>query len=184
MPLTCCQYEQLQLKFTNLMTIMSVLRSMNVTPKLLTAPSKRQRDTIVKLAEYIDFVDLQKKRKYSLSEIAKSTHEFRSAVDRLFRDPIESLERNLGNAAQLAHDETSFIQKAYSFNSLSRKLFNLLAGSVTCSGVHAAQLHLSGFLGLDASFELLIADCRKEHWHSAKYRWFEKLITICFNTFV
>ncbi|CAI7622907.1 unnamed protein product [Penicillium pancosmium] len=165
------EYGQLQLRFINLMTMIGELRSINVTPELVTAPSKRQRETISKLAKYIDFVDLQKKRNYNSSEIVKSIREFRSAVHKLFQDPIESLEINLGNAAQLAHDETSFIEKAYRFSSLSRDLFNLLAGSVTCPGVHAAQLHLSGFLGLDASFEVLIADCRNEHWRSVRYRW-------------
>ncbi|KAI2615063.1 hypothetical protein GGR54DRAFT_632365 [Hypoxylon sp. NC1633] len=161
------EYEQLKLKFTNLMTMRGVLRSINPTPELFTAPSKRQR----KLAGYVNFVDLEGRRKYSSREIVKSISDFRSAVEKLFRDPIEALERSLGNVAQLAHDETSFIHKAYHVNSLSRKLFGLLMDSITCSGVHAAQLHLSGFLTPDASFEVLIADCREEHWYSAKYRW-------------
>lgn len=153
------------------MTMMSVLSSAKLNPNLLRAPSKSHREAIVKLSGYVDFMSLQRRQKYSLPEIINSLRGFRSAVDKLFRDPIEALERNIGNATLLAHDETGFIRKAHHFNKLAKKLFSLLVGNITCSGAHAAQLHLSGFLTSEACFEVLISDCRKEQWHSATYRW-------------
>lgn len=154
------------------MALRDALRRVNLNPRQLTAPSKPQKDTILKLAGYIDYFG------YSSVEILTRVREFRFAVDKLFRDPIETLERNLGNAARLAHDETSFIQQAYHLNSMSQNLYRLLTRSISCSGVHAAQLYMSGFLASDPSFELLITDCRKRHWNSAKCRWLENLVAI------
>ncbi|KAF4440432.1 extracellular serine protease [Fusarium austroafricanum] len=108
-----------------------------------------------------------------LPEIIKRLREFQTAVKNLFRDPIEELQQNLGNAHMLAHDEKSFIQRACHLNNLSQGLFGLLKSNISCSSIHQAKLHLSGFLSSDTSFELLIADCEEKHWSSAKCRWFK-----------
>lgn len=152
------------------MTMRGVLRSLSLAPGPLVAPSKRQRNAIAELARYVDYANIGGK-KYSAAKLVKRLREFRSAVDKLFEDPIETLERNLGNAAPLAQNETSFVQRACHFSHLSRQLFGLLSDGIACSGAHEAQLHLSGFLAKDACFELHIADCAKQHWNLAQCRW-------------
>lgn len=124
-----------------------------------------------RLAGYIHFFHPQQQGRYDLAEVAKRLREFRSVANKVFRDPIKALEQNTGNSARLMRDEISFVQRAYHLNSLSRKLFSLLVGSLSCSGVHDAQLHLSGFLASDVDFELFIADCKEESWNYAKCRW-------------
>jgi hypothetical protein len=131
---------------------------------------------VVKLARYVDFIGVEESKNHSVAEIVKSIREFRAALDKFIQDPVAALERNIGNATSLAQDETNFIQRASYLNGQSQQLFNLFAKKVTCARVHAAQLHLSGFLTTEASFELLIKDCEREHWSSAECRWLEKLL--------
>ena len=180
MTLTCCQFKHLYPRFPNLMTMSAVLRNANLRRGLLTTGSRRKRDT-VKLAGYINFIDLENQTK---SEVIRGLRAFRSTVKKLSQDPIKSLEENLGNTARLAHRERKFIEKAAIFNGYSKELFNLLARSNTCSENHAVKLHLSGFLTSDPRFELLIADCKKKHWHFAQYRWLENLTVTCAKAIV
>lgn len=146
------------------MAVMNAMKSINPATGMVTSSVNRRKQAIAQLASYIKFEEP------SLPVIVKTLRNFRSAVDKLFRDPVDELKRNIGNADRLADEETSFIRRADYLKGLSQELFIRLAGSITCSGVHKAQLHLSGFLASDATFELCIPDCTGRHWRLAKCR--------------
>lgn len=70
----------------------------------------------------------------------------------------------------LKQDERNFINKAYHVNSLYEKLFSHLTGT-SSNEIHAAKLHLSGFLAKDPTFQLLLVNFGDNHWRSATYEW-------------
>ncbi|KAK8877654.1 subtilisin-like protein [Apiospora arundinis] len=162
---------KLRYEFPRLSTMWCLLRGMTPTNHHPSSPPKHQRQSMRELAEYIDFFPPKHNRQYESTKVVERILMFRSVVDKLLRAPIEALEKNIGNPTQLLHDETNFIQRAHQLSNLSCKLFNLLVGSLPCSGVHEAQLYLSGFLASEVNFELFIEDCKQKHWNYAKCRW-------------
>lgn len=165
------EHEKLQSRFRRLLTLTSVLRGSITSSEMPTDTDSSHKVALVELATHVDFVRLGKQQEYSLKAVVQKIREFRTAVDKIFADPVEALQRNLGNAAQLTHEETSFIQKAYHLNSWSRTLFALLANGVACTESHEARLHLSGFLASDISFQLRFRDCGQQKWNFAKCTW-------------
>lgn len=171
MLLTSYKHEELQLRFGRLLTLTSVLRGSITSSRSLTDPDSSRKATLDELATHVDFVRPGELQENSLKAVVQKIRNFRIAVNKIFADPVEALQRNLENAAPLTHEETDFIQKAYSLNSWSRTLFALLANGVACTESHEARLHLSGFLASDISFQLRFRDCGQQKWNFAKCTW-------------
>jgi hypothetical protein len=134
-------------------------------------PVESSKRILVELAVYVDFMGTKTTWKQESRHIATEIRKFKSIVDDVFSDPLEALERSLGNADLLSNHEIDFIRRANHLKTLSRSLFTLLVESIACSKAHAARLHLSGFLDDDINFELFITECEKQHWNFAKCRW-------------
>lgn len=127
-------------------------------------------EALAELAEHIDYIGFCKSRKYSSRDVATKMSTFKSKMEEIFADPLEALERDLGNADKFSHKEIEFIRRAHKLNTLSQSLFKLLVKSITCSKTHEARLHLSGFLDSEINFELLITDCEQGHRKAANCR--------------
>lgn len=155
------------------MTMRDVLGGINFNLQQLTALSEEEKRVISELIKHIDYFNFSR---YISEEIISRISEFRTAFINLFWDPISLLEEDIGNTESLKPDELSFIERAYYLNDLSRKLHNQLAESITCSRAHTAQLHLSGFLFSDASFEVYINTiCGEMNRVSAAHTWLGNL---------
>ncbi|KFA48129.1 hypothetical protein S40293_10226 [Stachybotrys chartarum IBT 40293] len=133
------------------------------------AANRSNTEAHSKLAAYIDYIGFGKSRKYNSRQVVTAIRTFRAQIDDIFDDPLEALERNLGNAGTFNEKEISFIRRANKLNDLSQSLFTMLVESITCPKTHKARLHLSGFLDADVNFELLITECGKEQWKVANF---------------
>ncbi|KAK8116357.1 hypothetical protein PG984_012859 [Apiospora sp. TS-2023a] len=125
--------------------------------------------TLIELAEHIDYIGIDKPRKYNSRHVADEIRKSKLMIDDIFIDPLEALEKNLGNASQLSTPEIGFLRRASCVKSLSKTFFTF-AKSFTSSTAHKTRLHLSGFTDHDIKFELLITHYEKEHWKLANCR--------------
>ncbi|KAI0098771.1 hypothetical protein GGR51DRAFT_423139 [Nemania sp. FL0031] len=128
-----------------------------------TRQPKMQRKTLRKLARYVNFTHAQE-------EIVPKAANLRSAIGNVEKTLAKADDDDIDKARHLTQNEADFVQRAYYWKTKYQELYTALIRSISCSGGHQAQLHLSGFLA-DETFELLIQDCETEHWNSAKYRW-------------
>ncbi|KAI1330204.1 hypothetical protein F5Y16DRAFT_31262 [Xylariaceae sp. FL0255] len=145
-------------------------RTLSITSLDQSAPSgKLSNKSLAELAAYVDYIGLGKFRKYDSRQVATAISDFKSVIDNIFADPLEALERDLGNV-DLLDDEISFIRRASYLSSRSRSLFAMLVKSIVCAEIHEARLHLSGFLDSDINFELLVTECKTSRWKFANCR--------------
>lgn len=169
-------HRQLWTKYPKLVVLQGMIRNLesrtlSIIPPDQSAPSGRPLNKcFAELAAYVDYIGFGKSRKYNSRQVATAISDFKSMIDNIFADPLEALERNLGNADLLNNNEINFIQRASRLSSLSRSLFAMLVKSIVCTEAHEARLHLSGFLDPDINFELLVTECKESHWKFANCR--------------
>ncbi|KAL6900066.1 hypothetical protein GGI43DRAFT_406221 [Trichoderma evansii] len=171
--------EELELytKYPKLAALMSMLRH-SESRIISTMASDRSKtsshEALAELAVHIDYIGIDISPKYSSRDIATKISTFKSQIETIFADPLEALERDLGNASIFSHKEIEFIRRAHKLNTLSQSLFKMLVESITCSKAHKARLHLSGFLDSEINFELLITKCEQKHWNVANCRFVDR----------